>query len=301
MTDVAPVAEKLVRGAERPTSLPTPEEKQLWEWMLAAFIVLVVSILCAVIDGSLLHASAGELLTFVEIELLAFTVVVLLLLSRFTAQSFTRDAGVITSTFDLQSEALLSRSEAHWNEQTTSLQKAIEALSEVVKLETGVLEHSRRTMEVTGALLEIERAREQLRIDEAAARKQRIKPALAVRPVITHPGPIRKDIALEVFNQGSECRRIVFLLQVEGNPSLSQTLPRSQIAAFATVGVGFGNIDDWPDSFRFALIVQADDVDGTRYEWRSTPVSYDRNRGLLGSDPSFVSSDWQYPATMELP
>lgn len=249
------------------------------------------------LGGSFLSAPAGELLTLVEIEILAFTVFVLLLLSSFSARSFTRDARGITDSFERETRALLSRSEDHWRAQTSALETAISKINEVANLEARLLEQSRQTLDLSTALLAIERARDSLREEEARLRKQRIKPAVAISPRITHPGPIRKDIGLQLFNQGGDARRVAVTLKWGQTGDEEQTSPTPRVSAFGTADFGFGNIDNWPDSFQFWVVVEADDEDGSRFRWRSTPVSYSRNRGLLGSDPTFNPSDWQYPAT----
>jgi hypothetical protein len=274
-------------------------EETLGRRLLVAYGLLLVAIASIAIVGVQTGTGIGSALTVVEIVILAFTLLILVLLSKFTADSFSRDAQEITSTFERTSNALIERSQEHWEAQSQALTNAINALQAVVELEREALRVTQDTLRVSTTLLELERQRESIRAEEARLRKQRIRPIPAFLPVITHPGPVAKRIAIRLFNQGEDGRRVSVVLRWGANPNQSMSGVSPDLGAYSNREFDFADIDAWSDSEDFSVVVELADVDGTRYR-SSGEFSYSRNRGLILSAPSFNPSEWQYPASREL-
>ena len=181
----------------------------------------MVAILITVLGGLRADAPVTSLIALCEIEVLAYTVLVLLLLSLFGSQSFSQDAKRIVRSFEAQSQALLDKSQEHWAEQSRVLTVATTALNQVVEVEGLQLALTREVLKLTKDMLDLERGREQLRIEQASLRKQRIRPAVAVQPYIIHPGLVAKRIGVHVLNQGEDGRRVRAVLRCGGTHALA--------------------------------------------------------------------------------
>lgn len=262
--------------------------------------ILVGVVLATVLIGLRLSSSVTALLSIAEIEILAFTILVLLLLSLYTSQSFSRDTQKIVGSFGEQSRALLDRSREHWAEQSRALTEAIVALDKVVEAENAQMILTRDTLQATKDMLNLERERERVRAEEAALRRQRIRPSLAIQPFILHPGPIAKHIGLHIFNQGEDGRRVLVTLRQGPGPSTGVDVPRTDLPAYSTVDFDFGEIDTWPDAFPAIVDARLTDVDGNAYAC-SVFFGYDRQRGWVLSNPVFTPPDWQYPPMTSVP
>jgi hypothetical protein len=274
-------------------------------WGMVA-IGVVVSGLVLFIWSGLASAVPVVDVPFVELGVLVLTVLLLSILTRYTAMAFRTDADAsvvaqreemdrVRTSFSQETTRLLERNAEHWREQSNSLERAVQSMEQVAALQRQTLQATQQTLATTAALLDLERQRETLRIEEARLRLQRIRPSIAVRGVISHPGIIAKHIVVRLFNQGEEGRRVLVAMRYGSGPNELQTRSVPSIGAFSNVEVDFGDIDGWADNFGFAVEVTADDVDGHRYGC-STRLRYARNRGLLGSEPSIDPDDWQYPA-----
>jgi hypothetical protein len=262
--------------------------------LFLAYTLLVLAIIGIAVGSAYSGTGFAASLTIVEIVVLLFTLLILVFLSVFTTDSFSLDVTKITSTFERESSELLDRSQHHWEEQTAALTKATTALQAVVELETEALRATQDSLRTSTALLEIERQRESLRAEEARLRLQRIRPGIAVQGVIIRVGLITKKIGIRLYNQGEDGRRLTVFLRHGSGESAYESQPRPSIAAFSNAQFDFGDIDNWPDDLNVRVEVRVDDVDGNRYGCVAS-LAYSRNRGALGSDPSFDPADWQYP------
>jgi hypothetical protein len=262
---------------------------------------LILTFVAAVaILGALTGSSTSIELTVIEVAVLIFTLLFLAVLAVYSSSSFSVDALAIIESFQRGTADLIERSEQHWEAQSHALESAIASLTAVVEVETSALRATESALQVSSSLLELEHQRDALRIEADRLRRQRIRPAVAILPLILHPGPIAKDVGVRLFNQGEAGRRIEVKLEWGLLPNAEQ---RSRLAssmeAFTSREFDFCNIDDLPDSVDARLAVEMDDVDGGRYHWDAI-FSYSRNRGLVLSDPTFTPSDWQYPSPVEV-
>lgn len=275
-------------------------------WVLVA-VGIVSSGLVLFTWSGLASAVPGFDVPFVELAVLVLTVALLSILSRYTAMAFRTDVeanvaaqreemDLLRTSYRLETSRLLDRNSEHWREQAASLERAIQSMKEVATLQRQTLQATQQTLATTGALLGLERQREALRVEEARLRVQRIRPSVAIQGVIKHPGPIAKRIALRLFNQGEDGRRLIVSLRHGPDPAnvVNRTVP--SIAAFSNTEADFGDIDEWADDVNFQAGVAVDDVDGNRYSCEA-PLRYSRNRVIM-STPTFDPDDWQYPAML---
>jgi hypothetical protein len=267
--------------------------------LVVAYALLIVSIVVIWLVSFYTGTAISASLTVVEIVVLAFTLLILVLLSVFTAGSFSRDAREITTAFERDSVALLERSQRHWEDQSQSLERATAALEAVVKLERDALQATQEGLRVSSTLLDLERQREAVRIEEARLRKQRIRPIPAFLPIILHTGTLAKHVGVRLFDQGEDGRRVAVSLHWGGQPGHSITRLMPALGAYSNQEFDFDDIDSYADNEEFAVTIEMADVDGTRYRSMGGFL-YHRNRGLVLSDPYFEPSVWQYPLSQEL-
>ncbi len=266
-------------------------------WSLVGIGVVSSGLVLTIWSGLPVFVPSADV-PFVELSVLVLTVALLAMFSRYTSMTSRADSDAMMEeqhsdtermreSFQSETSRLLDRNSEHWREEIQSLASAVGALNSVVALQ-------RDTLRVSDGLLALERQRDLLSQEQDRLHKQRIRPSVAILSVIDHPGPIQKRIGVRLFNQGEDGRRVVLSFRYGSGPGDVRTRVEPRIVAYSTKEFDFGNIDEWPDSFNVSITVQLSDVDGNRFECSST-FTYERNRGVLGSDPTFDPSSWQYP------
>jgi len=269
-------------------------------WFLRIVVASIATLVVLVyVWGSFTGESGTTEFGIAEIGVLVVTLISLIFLSVYTASSFSRDANQIMRTFREGTDELIRQSQSHWIAQTESLTDAIKSLNSVVELERATLEAAQSALQVSSTMVELERQRDRLAAEQAQSRKLRIRPNPAFSPVILHPGAVAKHIAIQVFNQGEDGRRVELTLVWGGSSPVQSRETCPTLGAYSTYTFDFGDIENWPDQESFLLSIEMDDADGTRYRVEGA-FKYDRNRGIVFSDPVFDPAGWQYPSARAL-
>lgn len=284
--------------------LPFPGSHLNWlTWRLLAVTIPSTAL---ILGTGLYLASMAEqtpvIIASVEAELIAFTLVVLALLSIYSARSFGADAESIVGTqrmemgqmrqsFHQETERLLDRNAAHWREQSTLLAGAASALEKVVELQTGALDLTKAGIQLNQELLALEQERERLRQSEEEIKRLRLQPLLGL--VLSVPqAAIIKHMRVSIHNRGMDGRNLVVFFGVESVKVLQWQ--SKGIDPQSVLPIDFGDIADWPSSAQLSLICEVSDVLGNRYRFVSR-VQYERHHTGVVSVPTVDPGDWVYP------
>lgn len=286
---------------QKSTGDATPET-WLRDRLLATAVPTAVLLIGTVVYLRSISAPLPTVISSAEAELIGFTLVVLALLSVYSARSFGTDAALIVGTqraemgemrkaFHEETTRLLERNAAHWHEQTELLAGAASALKRVVELQSGALDLTKAGIQLNQELLNLEHERERLRQAEVDVQRRRLQPQLGIRLEVPQVA-LLKHMNVWVHNRGMDGRNLVVFFGVEPTQvmeSKAKGIDPQEVRRF-----DFGDIAAWPGDANLALTCEISDSLGNRYRF-VCHFEYHRNHTGVISVPTVDPDDWTYP------
>lgn len=298
---VGPSTSKTIRSFVRP-------EDPLGFLKLWFVLVSTISGVLLIATGVTLRwmgLSVSEILTSLELEVIAATVAYLAVLSIYTTRSSEAQSEEIQRTerlelqemrkaFREETSRLLARNEEHWKEQATALEMAAQALREGVALQSNLLDEMRKSLQLDQQLIELEKTRERMRRDEEELKRRKLQPELGLGLVVPSGQLDIKHMKVFVHNRGMDGKGLVVWFGVEGSEGSFDSQAATTIDSRLMLTFDFGDIKEWPDDAAYSMVAEVADVLGNRYQF-SARVVYHRNRRMVGSTPFVEPSDMVYP------
>lgn len=220
--------------------------------------------------------------TLVELLVLAFTIIVLTLLTEYTTRRSSKDVRLLVDTVQSENRTLIAENRAHWAEQRNHIDGLVKAIVRLTELQSDLIAAVKKLDESERAAVEAQKADMKAREDALRQEIEKHKPALDVR-IMRWEGKIIKHFVVFVSNHGppgvdldvtftagdlgaSEHSRIVS----QGNPCERD----------------FGDINQYPDSGE--IVIMCEVSNGTRsHRYRFIArYEYHRNKGFWGSSPT---------------
>lgn len=255
---------------------------------LRVLLILETLVLGATVGAAALLSVVGrsipQALTELELFVLAFTIIVLTLLTEFTTRSSSSDIRRLVQTIQSENRSLISENKAHWAEQRAHLDGLVRTLTRLIELQADLIAAVKRLDESQKATIETQNA--DMRAREEALRQEieKHKPAIDIR-ISRWDGKLIKHFVVFVSNHGPPGLDLDVTFSVGGQGSSEH---------FAMVSQGepcekdFGDINQFPDSGE--LVVLGEVSNGTRsHRYRFIArYDYQRNKGFWGSNPTIV-------------
>jgi hypothetical protein len=230
-----------------------------------------------------------------ELFFLAFTIVVLTLLTEHSTRRSSRDIQSVVEANRSENRALIEESKAHWTDQNRRIDNVIENLASIAKLQAETLVALKQLDASQKAALE---QRAKVLAGEADARNREIQDQC--------PG-----ISIELFGwEGKVIKHFVGSVKNDGPPGADADVTftlggfsHSERAATISKGApfepDFGDIAEFPTSGQVAVTCEVSSATKThRYRFVAT-YTYQRNKGFWGSNPSLSrTSPQQLVATV---
>ena len=255
-----------------PTEKADPEQGWFKTWTVRSALLLTVVVAVTTLLAWRLGVALPPTLTTVELEILGFTIAVLILVAIYGSRSSATQNRKMRDAFRTETSNLIEANQQHWAEQAKVLTDATSALRQSLELQGRELKVATDSLDLDRRLLELEEQR-----------RQRLKPVIALALDIP-TGSLIKHMILTVYNAGMDGHGLVVFFGIQPQGMLQQT--RTRIDAQQTTPLDFGDISQWPDSAVLSATAEVSDASGAKYRF-SGQFQYDRNRGALGSSPTW--------------
>jgi hypothetical protein len=262
-----------VQVATRPGEETDIEDEWFRRWTLRGTI-FIVAVLAATVGASLYFAAPITLaLTSIELEILGFTIGVLVLVAIYGARASASQNRSMREAFQRETRTLVDANRQHWAEQTKVLADATSALRQSLELQGKELKVVTDSLDLDRKLLELEEQR-----------RKRLRPILALALNIPTAPLAIKHMIVNVQNAGMDGHGLVVFFGIQPNQMLQATATR--IDSQQTVPFDFGDISRWPASAD--LMVSCEVLDSMGAKYRSFGrFHYDRNYDGVTSSPTW--------------
>lgn len=170
-------------------------------------ILLVVE--TAVLAGSVGVAAAlptfgrsiPQAVTDVELFVLAFTVIVLTLLTEFTTRRSSSDVHRLVDTVRTENQSLIAENKAHWVEQRNHFDGFLKTLSRLIDLQVDLIAAVKRLDDAQRATMAAHEDEMKAREDALLAEIEKHRPVIDIR-IAKWEGKVWKHFVVLVYNHG---------------------------------------------------------------------------------------------------
>jgi len=220
-------------------------------------------------------------LTGLELVLLAFTIVVLTLLTEHSTRRSSRDIQSLVEAARSENRTLIEESKTHWSEQNARLDNAIDALKGLAVLQTNLIAAVKQLGQAQQTAVELQTKELE---DQREARRREIesqRPTIDVRMrgwdgvikhfkgIVSDPGPPGADLDV-TFSLGG----------------ISISRHAALISKGAPFEPDFGDIGEFAESGQVLVTCEvSSSTKAHRYRFEAT-YDYERNKGFWGSSPT---------------
>jgi hypothetical protein len=255
---------------------------------LRLLLIVEVGVLAGTVGYAGLASSSGNTIPPVvfelELFLLAFTIVVLTLLTEYTMRTSSKDIHLLIETVRAENRALIDENRAHWSEQRTHLDGLVKTLTQLTELQAELITAVRRLDEAQRATIDSQKADMKAREEALQKEIEKHKPALDIR-IGKWDGKVIKHFKAFVSNHGPPGLDLDVTFSVGGFGASEHF---TMVSQGGPCEMDFGDIDQYPDSGEIVVIAEVSG--GTRSHRYRFVASYDyhRNKGFWGSSPTLA-------------
>lgn len=249
--------------------------------LLGLEMVVLVGTIALSVFASVSGRPAPQSLIEVELIILAFSIVVLTVLTEFTARRSSNDIHSLVETIRSENRSLVAENKAHWVDQKSQFEGFLKTLTRLIELQVDLIAAVKRLDDAQKATMAAHDA--DLRAREEALRQEieKQRPQLDIR-ISKWEGKVWKHFVVLVFNHGPPGVDLDVTFAVDG---LGSSEHFAMVSQGSPCEKDFGDINDYSSSGQISVLCEVSSGTRThRYRFQAL-YDYERNRGIWGSRP----------------